>query len=613
MPVRDKLHAVAGLTDWKRRFETLQNELEMIFRIVERKVAILDGERHGSLYRTAKVFVWEPILLAARSLVEALLNQYEQDFQDLETAKYDIKASIKAAEAAQAEHEKKRKEAYAAGCAYQDKAWTDRYSETIQQHFDRGRREEYDNWQKYQDGIRAECRKTVEKEYDLHAIQAQRESWQEAETKYKSEIKGQNDQLAAKMGELARAKENHASNLTTELSAAEENLKKEHAKAVEEVNKTHKTEVEELKTSHSQVVRSVQDKHTATMLDRDGYKNDYEDGVREIQEHKKKIEKLEKGRDEDKRGREEDKRRHDEDKARTTRRHGEEIGRYETRLDQVKQDHTTRMGAQTTRHREDTNRLQQLHDVNIAEMQRNIDQMQSDHKFDQELLKKEFVAKMTSQEQQHDQRVSAMETTHATVVQRLETAHTSTRTRFELEISKLKQEHATELKSLEQRYMQKVSQMKTAYAAHVETLQTKHAEAHIGLKEQVQSYSGALLTRDIRDFTMLEMEDMKYLSDSDIKTRFELLKQEVDTLSRVEWKPNPKHWTNQIVKRLSSNQRVLRKQILQDSIWSLLHNFVFCSPFRLFGEEGETLEKQWNERCGKGRSSDFQVGSHQTC
>jgi hypothetical protein len=90
------------------------------------------------------------------------------------------------------------------------------------------------------------------------------------------------------------------------------------------------------------------------------------------------------------------------------------------------------------------------------------------------------------------------------------------------------------------------------------------------------------------------------MPDNDIKARFQDLAQEIDTLARLEWKPNQKEWTNQVLRQLSGNQRLLKKQILQDSVWVILHENIFCSPFRIFGEEGRSLESQWSDEYGKG-------------
>ena len=75
--------------------------------------------------------------------------------------------------------------------------------------------------------------------------------------------------------------------------------------------------------------------------------------------------------------------------------------------------------------------------------------------------------------------------------------------------------------------------------------------------------------------------------------------QMVDTLGRLVWKPNQKVWNDEKLRQLgkNQNQRVLKKSILQDLIWKIMLKHIFCSPFRVFGNEGEKLEKEWREQC----------------
>jgi hypothetical protein len=143
--------------------------------------------------------------------------------------------------------------------------------------------------------------------------------------------------------------------------------------------------------------------------------------------------------------------------------------------------------------------------------------------------------------------------------------------------------------------------LKSNFGEMMSQKQAAHAATEKSLREKIAEYSGALLARDRNDFNMVEHDVLEPMSDNEIEGRFVDLVQDVDRLSRLEWKQNPKGWTIQILRSLSSNQRLLKKQILQDIIWVILHEFVFCSPFRIFGEEGQALESQWNKECGTGK------------
>jgi len=161
--------------------------------------------------------------------------------------------------------------------------------------------------------------------------------------------------------------------------------------------------------------------------------------------------------------------------------------------------------------------------------------------------------------------------------------------------ARMVQDHLAEVARREQQYEDQVSELNASHAADRELCiqSVRH------LKAEAVEYSQALLQRDIRAFDMLEIGTPKPLSDGEIETRFISLKGDVDSFARLKWKPNPEYWEDQLLDKLSPNQRILRKHILQDCIWELLYRFVFCSPFRILGPEGRILEAQWNEESGK--------------
>jgi hypothetical protein len=113
------------------------------------------------------------------------------------------------------------------------------------------------------------------------------------------------------------------------------------------------------------------------------------------------------------------------------------------------------------------------------------------------------------------------------------------------------------------------------------------------LKKDIETLNAALLARD----------RYKAIADQELKTRFEKLGTEIDYLSRVEWKLRQADWTDKLLSRLSANQRKLKQQIVQDSLWLVLFEHIFCSPFRILGVEGVKRDAQWNEICGKGLRS----------
>jgi hypothetical protein len=133
------------------------------------------------------------------------------------------------------------------------------------------------------------------------------------------------------------------------------------------------------------------------------------------------------------------------------------------------------------------------------------------------------------------------------------------------------------------------------FAAEKARLQSDHEEQQDRLKRDVEALNGALVAR----------EHFKPLSDHDLKSRFSDLVDDIDYIARLEWKHNRTDWTNQLLGQVSKNQRKLKKHILQESMWIALHENIFSSPFRVFGDEGRSLETQWTNSFGQGRYSSF--------
>lgn len=85
--------------------------------------------------------------------------------------------------------------------------------------------------------------------------------------------------------------------------------------------------------------------------------------------------------------------------------------------------------------------------------------------------------------------------------------------------------------------------------------------------------------------------------------------QMVDDLSRQPWKSKRTLWTDQTLQKLGGNRndRLLKKNVLQDLAWTLLFQFLFDSPFRVLGDEGPRLEREWIQHYGQGKCLSLRI------
>lgn len=219
--------------------------------------------------------------------------------------------------------------------------------------------------------------------------------------------------------------------------------------------------------------------------------------------------------------------------------------------------------------------LQHLQEERNAEEKRlhsRISELQQQHESEIDRMQQEYESEMGRIRHEHESEEDRMHQEHKSEEDRMLKEHESNQALLRAKMEKMKQDHDSEQKQMRKE------------------LEAAHAEETKRLRRDIEAYSKDLLTRD----------DFKPMLDNEIKGRFLDLAQEIDTLARLEWKPNQKEWTNQVLRRLSGNQRLLKKQILQDSVWVILHENIFCSPFRVFGEEGRRLESQWNDTYEQG-------------
>ena len=118
--------------------------------------------------------------------------------------------------------------------------------------------------------------------------------------------------------------------------------------------------------------------------------------------------------------------------------------------------------------------------------------------------------------------------------------------------------------------------------------------AHVrGLKETVEILKMELVRRD----------HFKAMSDRELANRFKEITDEVDDFSRYPWeKDRESSWPFPLHVVLSSekNERATKQEVMQNTLWVILYKKIFCTPFRVLGEEGKALELEWVKKHPQG-------------
>ncbi|KAF2026787.1 hypothetical protein EK21DRAFT_115409 [Setomelanomma holmii] len=127
------------------------------------------------------------------------------------------------------------------------------------------------------------------------------------------------------------------------------------------------------------------------------------------------------------------------------------------------------------------------------------------------------------------------------------------------------------------------------------------------LKEQHQEETVELRTV-IEDFKVASSrrEHFKGLTDSEMAAHYKRLANNIEDVSRMEWDfSKEQKWplTESRMREHSNNTRKLKQQIIQHTLWSLLFEHIFRSPFCIMGGDVRKLDAEFAEIYSSGASS----------
>lgn len=181
----------------------------------------------------------------------------------------------------------------------------------------------------------------------------------------------------------------------------------------------------------------------------------------------------------------------------------------------------------------------------------------------------------------------------------------------QMEQQKLNTKHRAEYNELLRKHDEEKNTLETSWNTEIdqminerEFIKAEHRRALAIKEEHATQLTNALLAKDNDTYLPASLGIANFLQfeDDQIKAKLEVLVRSVDDLARLEWKMNQEVWTEQVTNGLDfhGNLRLLKKNILQDSIWTILNQHIFGSPFRIFGDEGQLLDIEWRDKHRQG-------------
>jgi hypothetical protein len=176
-----------------------------------------------------------------------------------------------------------------------------------------------------------------------------------------------------------------------------------------------------------------------------------------------------------------------------------------------------------------------------------------------------------------------------------------------------RKEAEMEMKAMVDRNEKTLARLDNAYRAKIRTIEetikmdnqtfreiSKRAD---GEKEQHQNVISRLSREiQVRDDAIFRRDRFTGMSDDILEGGFEDLVISVNEICHQnEWLSNGPVLAVQATLQTAENSSRLCSLVLRDRIWWLLYDNIFCSPFRIFGDSGRQLEKDWQAVFGQGK------------
>jgi hypothetical protein len=171
---------------------------------------------------------------------------------------------------------------------------------------------------------------------------------------------------------------------------------------------------------------------------------------------------------------------------------------------------------------------------------------------------------------------------------------------WEREMQQAKDGFKQQIGQLEQESQRMANVIKAMEAEHKAEKAKMRAECEA---EKIAHVRGLKETVEILKMELVKRDHFKAMSDRELANRFKEITNEVDDFSRYPWEEDQESsWPFSLHAILSSekNERVTKQEVMQNTLWVILYKKIFCTPFRVLGEEGKALDLEWVEKHGQG-------------
>ncbi|CAI6331926.1 unnamed protein product [Periconia digitata] len=211
--------------------------------------------------------------------------------------------------------------------------------------------------------------------------------------------------------------------------------------------------------------------------------------------------------------------------------------------------------------------------------QREIGNLEKEHEKTLSQARDLRIADLRDQDEDHTKKLSALRFAHENETAMLRRTIEVTKHEYGKRILDEKATHEAQLQESQE-------QIEKAKKTVEDERVKMRAESEDILKDN-ENLKGALVRR----------EHIRGLTDPQLGARFKKIAGQVEHISRLTWDsekesswPFPEHVLQQIY---PENPRKLRQQIVQNTLWQILFERIFSTPFKVVGTQGKHLDEEW--------------------
>jgi len=172
--------------------------------------------------------------------------------------------------------------------------------------------------------------------------------------------------------------------------------------------------------------------------------------------------------------------------------------------------------------------------------------------------------------------------------------HEVTVTEYQANVAQLKLDTEHEARRLREQLQTEQDRLQEEQKRREKDL--KRQEAKLTTKHTHETLQLRTVNEELKQ-GLFQRQHFRGLKDRDVANLFRSIAGQVQDFANVDWDSSrTSDWPfseHQLLEIHRQNTRKLKKQIVQNTVWVLLYDWIFASPFKILGSEGEVLDREW--------------------